>query len=109
MITKLNPAKTIDGIDAEDYFGGVIGPMAMSILEKCLYKFLQTNGEGMTGPELKMVQFALERSYGAATRQVNHVKVSDQQIAVENLEGIDPEILRKIASSNAPRDDRSVN
>lgn len=103
-------AKTINGIDAEDYFGTIIGPMAATILEKCLFKYLQTEGEGMTGAELKMVQFALERSYGTATRSLEVTRRSEQDIVAEQLGDLDPEILRQIAGTNAKRDDdRTIN
>lgn len=104
MKRRTTTPKTIHGIPVDEYFQSTIGPVAATILEKCLYKYLQTEGEGMTGPELKMVQFALERSYGAATRQVEHVRVDDAEIIAENLADLDPDILRKIAGTNAPKD-----
>lgn len=97
--------KTIAGMNAEEYFENIIGPMGVTILEQVLTKYLACEGVGMTGPELKMVQFAIERSYGAATRQVEHVRVSDQEIAAEQLGSLDPETLRKIAAANGKRTD----
>ncbi|SFP66459.1 hypothetical protein [Sphingomonas rubra] len=97
--------KTIAGMDADEYLTNIIGPMSATILEQLLTKWLASNGEGMTGPELKMVQFAIERSYGAATRKVEHLRVSDQEIAAEQLGSLDPETLRKIAAANGKRND----
>lgn len=99
------PKKSIAGMDAEEYFETIIGPMSVTILEQVLTKYLASDGDGMTGPELKMVQFAIERSYGAATRKVEHLRVSDQEIAAESLQGIDEDTLRKIAAANGKRND----
>lgn len=107
---KRNPTlKTINGVDAEEYFGTIIGPMAATIMEKLLYKFLLTEGEGMTGAELKLVQFAVERTYGTATRSVEVTTRTEQDIVAEKLGALDPDILRQIAGTNAKRDDRTIN
>ena len=102
--------KTINGVDAEDYFGTIIGPMAATIMEKLLYKFLQTEGAGMTGAQLKLVQFGIERAYGTATRSVEVTTRNEQDIVAEKLSNLDPEILHQIASLNVKRDDdRTIN
>lgn len=93
----------INGISAEDFFSETIGPMAASILEMLLHKYVENKGEGMTGAEMKLVQFAIERSYGTAKRQVEVTTNSTQEIVAENLAGYDPEILRAIADNNAKR------
>lgn len=105
MSKKTVSTKMINGIDSEVYFGTVIGPLAAQILEMNLFKFLQQKGEGMTGPELKMVQFAVERSYGTAMRSVEVTTRSEQDIVADKLGHIDPDILRQIANTNAKRDD----
>lgn len=104
MKNKDYSTKTINGVPIEKYLGDVIGPMAASVLEMCLYKFLQNKGEGMTGAELKMVQFSIERTYGTAKRQLEVTKVNDQEIVAETLQDLDPETVRRIANLNAPRD-----
>lgn len=109
-MARVKTVKTIDGINSEDYFGSVVGPMAAFIMEKKLHKIISSDADNMTGAEMKFVQFVLERTYGAATRQVEHVKVSDQEIVAEQLGHLDPIILRQIAGTNAPRNpDESVN
>ena len=96
--------KTINGYDVDDFFGEVIGPMAASVLQAFLYRAVQNNGEDLTGPELKMVQFAIERSYGAAKRQVEVTRATVEEIEVAKLKDLDHETLRRIASSNGRRD-----
>ncbi len=104
MSNKNNQPKLLHGIPVEDYLTDCIGPVAIAILEKCLYKYLQTDGVGMTGQELKMVQFAIERSYGTSTRKLEVTRLSDQEIVSAKLDEIDVDTLRKIADLNAPRD-----
>lgn len=100
----------IKGIEAEEYFATIIGPVAATIMEKLLYKFLQTEGAGMTGAELKLVQFGIERTYGTATRSVEVTTRSEQDIVAEKLSTLDPEVLHQIASLNVKRDDdRTIN
>lgn len=104
MINKVTIAKTIGGIDVEEFFGRVAGPMAANLLEMKLCQMLNNKGEGMTGAELKLLQFVIERSYGTATRSLEVTRVSDQEIVVEKLGALDPAILRQIAGTNARRD-----
>lgn len=102
---KSSQVKMINGIEAEQYFGDVIGPQAAAILEMLLYKFLQNNGEGMSGAQMKLVQFAIERSYGTATRSVEVTTRNDEQVSLDELGDLDEATMRKIASLNAPKDD----
>lgn len=93
----------ISGVEASEYFGTVIGPIAAAVMEMNLTKYLASGGEGMTGPELKMVQFAVEIAYGKAVNRTEVTRKTDQEVAADQIKGLDPDTLRKIASANAPR------
>lgn len=97
--------KMIQGIPADDFFGEVIGPMAAAVMQKMIYKYLQDDGKNMTGAEIRMVQFAVEKSFGTPTRHVEVANVSEQEINANDLAGLDLPTLERIAAMNAKRDD----
>jgi hypothetical protein len=97
--------KLINGLDSEEWIAGFMGPMAAASIEMALFAIIQKKGEALSTAEVGLIKFAMERSYGAATRRMEHVSMSSQEIAASQLEGLDPAALRQIASVNAPRQD----
>lgn len=93
-----SPVKLIHGIEAEEYFSDTIGPMAASVLEMLMTKFIQNKGQGMSGGEMKLVQFGIERAYGTATRQVEVKTITEQEYVTASLEMLDEDTVRKIAN-----------
>jgi hypothetical protein len=98
-----NEANKMTGLDFQERLESSVGPMAVLLMEKILYKAIQSDAQAMTGQEMKFVQFIIERTYGAATRKIEHSRASDDEIVADKLGTLDAATLRLIAGTNAPK------